>query len=391
MQNIVLVDSHDVHTQLLPLTFTRPVSALITGADSIAEKWQRALKGEYSVHTVEYLSELFPERIDLTDNLFIHSHFLPSTELAEALATLAPGCTLSHREAGIIAWRGTSLTPSENRVEFEGAVASVTRPYDLFLLCGAALEADSEAFSSLIKQREASETNTIIGSRDRLIIARTARVEGAFLNTSAGPIIIDEGAEVMEGSCLRGPVYIGRHATVNMGSRIYGATSVGAHCKVGGEINNAVIFPYTNKAHDGFLGNAVVGSWCNLGAGCVASNLKNDYTEIKLWDYATHHFRRTGLQFCGLIMGDHSKAGINTMFNTATMVGVGVNIHGTGFPRNFVPSFSEGSAGAGFTEVSMKKFLAIAERVMARRDIAVSDAMRRLFDHILDYSRQFKT
>ncbi len=296
MQNIVLVDVQDIHTQLLPLTFTRPVSALITGADSIMEKWQRALPGIYSVHTVGYLSELFPERIHSTDNLFIHSHFLPSPELAVAIGTLPFGCSLRHPDHGIIAWRGKELTPPEQTMVFEGQPTCITRPYDLFLLCGAALEADFEAYSELTPRREPSATNTIIGNRDRLIIARTARVEGAFLNTSAGPIIIDEGAEVMEGSCLRGPVYIGRNATVNMGTRIYGATSIGEHCKVGGEINNAVIFPFSNKAHDGFLGNAVVGSWCNLGAGCVASNLKNDYTEIKLWDYATHHFRRTGLQ-----------------------------------------------------------------------------------------------
>lgn len=392
MLNIILVDNHDVHTQLLPLTFTRPVSALITGVDSIADKWQRALKGCYSVHTVEYLSELFPTHIDPADNLFIHSHILPSAQMVAAVATLKPGEVLRAKADGsVIAWRGVSLTPGdENGVDFDGELTTVTRPYDLFLLCGAALEADFKQLSAEMNLREASSTNTIIGSAERLAIARTARVEGAFLNTSAGPIIIDEGAEVMEGSCLRGPIYIGRHATVNMGARIYGATSIGEHCKVGGEINNAVIFPYSNKAHDGFLGNAVVGSWCNLGAGCVASNLKNDYTEIKLWDYASHHFRRTGLQFCGLIMGDHSKAGINTMFNTATMVGVGVNIHGTGFPRNFVPSFSEGSAGVGFSEVGLKKFFAIAERVMARRNIELTEPMRRLFEHIVDYSQQFK-
>lgn len=390
MHNIVLVDNHDIHTQLLPLTFTRPISALITGTGSIASKWQRLLPGDYSVHTVGYLSELFPERIAADDNIFIHSHIFPSPALVRAIESLKPGQSLRAADGNVIAWRGAGLYPGEESFEFGGDLTAVTRPYDLFLLCGSQIEAEFATISSRLRQRTLSATNTLIGSADRLVIAETARVEGAFINTSDGPVIIDEGAEVMEGSCLRGPIYIGRHATVNMGAKIYGATSIGEHCKVGGELNNVVIFPYSNKAHDGFLGNAVVGSWCNLGAGCVASNLKNDYTEIKLWDYATHHFRRTGLQFCGLIMGDHSKAGINTMFNTATMVGVGVNIHGTGFPRNFVPSFSEGSAGAGFTEVSLKKFFAIAERVMARRDIAVTDATRRLYEHILDYSRQFR-
>lgn len=194
----------------------------------------------------------------------------------------------------------------------------------------------------------------------------------------------------MEGSCLRGPIYIGEHSNVNMGTRIYGATTIATHCKVGGEINNVVMHPYSNKAHDGFLGNAVIGSWCNLGAGCVASNLKNDYTEIKLWDYTSRRFLRTGLQFCGLIMGDHSKAGINTMFNTATVVGIGVNIHGTGFPRNFVASFSEGSAGTGFTDVPLVKFFAIAERVMARRDITLTEPMRRLFTELHTLTECYK-
>ncbi len=174
-----------------------------------------------------------------------------------------------------------------------------------------------------------------------------------------------------------------------MGSKIYGDTTIGPWSKVGGELNNVVIHSYSNKAHDGFLGNAVIGSWCNLGAGCVASNLKNDYTEIKLWNYPTHRFMRTGLQFCGLIMGDHSKAGINTMFNTATVVGVGVNIHGTGFPRNFVASFSEGGT-AGFSDVSMTKFFDVAKRVMARRGIELTDAYRRLFYAIRDAAENYK-
>ena len=218
---------------------------------------------------------------------------------------------------------------------------------------------------------------TVIGTSARIFLDEGARAEGVTFNTEHGPIYVGPGAEIMEGSCLRGPVAILDHSTVNMLTRIYGATTIGRHCKVGGEINNIVMHDYTNKAHDGFLGNAVIGSWCNLGAGCVASNLKNDYTEIKLWHYPTRRFRRTGLQFCGLIMGDHSKAGINTMFNTATTVGVGVNIHGTGFPRNFVGSFSEGGATMGYSEVPLSKFFAIARRVMARRQVELTPEMER--------------
>ena len=218
MHNIVLVDNHDIHTQLLPLTFTRPVSALIAGADSIASKWQRVLPGNYSVHTVGYLSELFPERIAADDNIFIHSHILPSPALVRAIESLKPGQLLRSADGNVIAWRGAGLSPGGESVDFGGELTAITRPYDLFLLCGSQIEAGFDTMALRIKQRSLSASNTLIGSADRLIIAETARVEGAFINTSAGPVIIDEGAEVMEGSCLRGPIYIGRHATVNMGS-----------------------------------------------------------------------------------------------------------------------------------------------------------------------------
>ena len=204
-----------------------------------------------------------------------------------------------------------------------------------------------------------------------------------------GPIYIGAHAEVMEGSMLRGPIAVCEHSVVNMGTKIYGSTTIGPHCKVGGELNNVVFQGYSNKAHDGFLGNAVIGEWCNIGAGTVASNLKNDYTPIRLWNYPSGRFLRTDLQFCGLIMGDHSKTGINTMINTATVLGVGVNIHGSGFPRNFVASFSEGST-AGYTEVSMTKFFDIASRMMARRGRQLTEADRRMFYAIREAAEAYK-
>lgn len=240
-----------------------------------------------------------------------------------------------------------------------------------------------------MKRVAASGSCTVIGPDDNLFIEEGASVEGAIINVTHGPVLIRKNAEIMEGACLRGPIIIGEASTVNMGTRIYGPTTIGAHCKVGGELNNVVMHPYSNKAHDGFLGNAVIGSWCNLGAGCTASNLKNDYTEIKLWNYPSRRFLRTGLQFCGLIMGDHSKAGINTMFNTATVAGVGVNIHGTGFPRNFLASFSEGSA-AGLTDVPLSKFMNIARRVMARRGIELTAADERMYTTLYEMTETYR-
>ena len=214
-------------------------------------------------------------------------------------------------------------------------------------------------------------------------------MEGAIVNLTEGPVYIGKDAEVMEGACIRAPFAGCTHSVVNMGAKVYGATTLGPYCKVGGEVNNVVFIGYSNKAHDGFLGNAVIGEWCNIGGGTTASNLKNDYGEIKLWNYPQARFVRTGLQFCGLIMGDHTKLGVNTMINTATVLGVGVNIHGTGFPRNFVPSFSEGGS-SGFVDVSLTKFFTIAERMMARRNKVLSEDDKEMFKSIYSIADNYK-
>lgn len=391
MKNVILMDIPDIHTRLLPITFTRPVSEIILGIDTIASKWQRMLPGNYSYLTTDYLSELYPLTSDISESLVIASNVLPDADLIKEIDRLEPGQCLISSESEFIAARGVdNAGQAAVTMTYNGELMAINRPADIFMLNGQALESDFRMLTAGRKSHPISRSCTVIGNPGDIFISDGAKVEGAFLNTENGPIYIGVGAEVMEGSCLRGPIAIGDYSTVNMGSKIYGATTLGCHCKVGGELNNVVMHPYSNKAHDGFLGNAVIGSWCNLGAGCVASNLKNDYTEIKLWDYASRRFLRTGLQFCGLIMGDHSKAGINTMFNTATVTGVGVNIHGTGFPRNFVASFSEGSATTGFTDVPISKFFAIAERVMARRDIQLTDPLRRLYTRLYEITETYK-
>ena len=391
MKHIILLDTPELHCSMLPLTFTRPVSELTIGFGTIKEKWEKLLPGSYSYSTIDYLSELFPTSSEIKNSLVIMSNILPSNEMIEAINALVPGDLLTLSDGTPIAMCGfDNPTEATNTKIFDKQAIVLRHTYDIFLNNDKAIKADFEIATSSTKSLPISSTNTIIGNPDMVFIAEGATAEGVILNTKNGPIYIDEDAEVMEGSCLRGPIYIGKHATVNMATKIYGATTIGTHCKVGGEINNVVMHPYSNKAHDGFLGNSVIGSWCNLGAGCVASNLKNDYTEIKLWDYHSRRFMRTGLQFCGLIMGDHSKAGINTMFNTATVVGVGVNIHGTGFPRNFVASFSEGSAGTGFSDVALNKFFSIAERMMARRNITLTEPMRHLYTALFELTEENK-
>lgn len=391
MKHIILLDTPELHCSMLPLTFTRPVSELTIGFGTIKEKWEKLLPGNYSYSTINYLSELFPISSEIKNSLVIMSNILPSNEMVEAINALVPGDLLTLSDGTPIAMCGfDNPTEATNTKIFDEQAIVLRHTYDIFLNNDKAIKADFENATSSTKSLTISSTNTIIGNPDMVFIAEGATAEGVIFNTKNGPIYIDADAEVMEGSCLRGPIYIGKHAKVNMATKIYGATTIGTHCKVGGEINNVVMHPYSNKAHDGFLGNSVIGSWCNLGAGCVASNLKNDYTEIKLWDYHSRRFMRTGLQFCGLIMGDHSKAGINTMFNTATVVGVGVNIHGTGFPRNFVASFSEGSAGTGFSDVALNKFFSIAERMMARRNITLTEPMRHLYTALFELTEENK-
>lgn len=397
-RNIILFDLPAVRENLLPLSYTRPIADFLVGITTLRKKWESFLAGEFSYSIVGYLSEKYPMKA-AEENLFIASNIIATEQLARRLDSLEPGEVLmADTMAGqrvLVGFKGGANRLDEvihsmpAGIVYEEKVDAINYVYDIFLLNGRQIEADFDVLTAGREGQSIPRSNTVIGDPERIYIESGAIVEGVVLNASHGPIYVGRHVEIMEGSCLRGPIALGEHSTVNMGTRIYPGTSLGPWCKVGGELNNVVIFGFTNKAHDGFLGNAVIGEWCNLGAGCVASNLKNDYTEIKLWNYPSHRFLRTGLQFCGLIMADHSKAGINTMFNTATVVGVGVNIHGSGFPRNFIASFSEGGP-SGFTDLPMEKFFDIAKRMMARRGRSLSEADNRIFHAIRELAENYK-
>lgn len=398
-ENIIVFDAPEVRENLLPLTFTRPVGALRCGIDTISEKWARALGGAvYYKVSAAYLSPMFdaPESVcAAADSLWVAGHVLPDEALAEAVKGLKEGEALYARTSGdsepeLVGRRGPAeLVRIDYGRDDEECVLAVTRLYHLFLLNGGVLERDFEALTAGRTSAPLADDNTVIGDPSKVFVEEGADIHGCFINTTAGPVYFGRESTAMEGSMLRGPLALCEHSTVNMGTKIYPATTIGPWCKVGGEINNVIFQAYSNKAHDGFLGNAVIGEWCNLGAGCVASNLKNDYSPIKLWNYPSHRFLKTGLQFCGLIMGDHSKAGINTMFNTATVVGVGVNIHGAGFPRNFVASFTEGGH-SGSDDVVMSKFFETARRVMARRHVELTPAMEQMLLAVREIAEQYK-
>lgn len=392
-RNYILFDDSR-RENLLPLTFTRPVSEIRVGILTITDKWKHFLGDGHSFLTKEYLSEKYPTNIKDHELLLINGGICPDKNLVDAILKLNAGEALISDNcviAGVLR-SGPKDTPLisdfYSTTIYNQPILQIANPWDIFRFNGEALERDFELITKNRKSESISTTNTVLNP-SRVFIEKGAKVECSILNAETGPIYIASDSEVMEGSIVRGPFALCEHSALKMGAKIYGPTTIGPHSKVGGEVNNSVIFGYSNKAHDGFLGNSVIGEWCNLGADSNNSNLKNNYAEIKLWNYKKKGFVKTGLQFCGLIMGDHSKCGINTMFNTATVVGVSANIFGCGFPRNFIPSFSWGGAG-GFSIYKTEKAFETAEIVMSRRDIKLTDIDKRILQNIFEQTDEFR-
>jgi UDP-N-acetylglucosamine diphosphorylase/glucosamine-1-phosphate N-acetyltransferase len=390
--NLILFD--DQHRDnLLPLTFTRPVADLRVGILTIREKWERRLKLKGSFLTQDYLQTKFTTTIAET-NLLINGALLPTQHLVEAVQQLKAGQALKKGNtllavktaSGNFNMNDEGLISNAN--EYTGEATLIDYPWKIFTLNGQEIEADFALLTAGRKSVPLSETVSVL-HRENVFVEEGFSGEFFTLNASAGPVYLGKGSEIMEGSVIRGPFALGEHSTVKLAAKIYGPTIIGPHCKAGGEINNAVLQAYSNKGHDGFLGNAVLGEWCNLGADTNNSNLKNNYTEVKVWNYPSNRFIRTGLQFCGLIMGDHSKTGINTMLNTGTVVGVSANIFGPGFPRNFIPSFSWGGA-AGMDDYKLEKAFETMEEVMRRRDVELTETDRDIYRHIFDVTAKYR-
>ncbi|NEN24684.1 glucose-1-phosphate thymidylyltransferase [Cryomorpha ignava] len=400
--NPILIDIN--WRNLLPLTFAKPLSHLLIGIDTIAEKWERHLNVVPGVLPPQYLREAFPANSD-SEIIFINSAVIPTPSLAEAVTKLKPGQVLTHRGIFIAAPTGNnSLDDLAARIEkgesfsfsnfgqdevfFNEPTVILESPADIFAQNDAILRQDFQEITK--KFKTTNFPNHIITSGFDIFIHPEAKVHHCVLNATTGPIYIGKGAVIMEGSLVRGPFAIGESSTLKMGAKVYGATSIGKHCKVGGEVNNVVINDYSNKGHDGFLGNSVIGSWCNLGADTNTSNLKNNYGEIKVWNYETETLENTGRQFHGLIMGDHSKAGINTMFNTGTVVGMCANIFDGGFPPKFTPSFSWGGA-QGFETFKIEKAFEASQAMMERRNVHFGKPEADIFRFVFEYDSKFKT
>lgn len=388
--NYILFDGN-VRNALLPFTYTRPVADIRVGILTIREKWEKYLGLTTTTLTEEYLEEKYP-MVEMEENILVNSSFLPTRSLVEVVKNLSVNEAVFKGDEVIAFY--TKDTQEEvdfdayKQIEFEEDILQIKNTWDIFSLNDKAISEDFELLTQGRKSQAIPDGVYTVNKED-IFIEEGAIVLFSSLNASSGPIYIGKDAEVMEGCAVRGPFAMCEHAVLKMGAKIYGATTLGPYCKVGGEVNNSVLFGYSNKGHDGFLGNSVLGEWCNLGADTNNSNLKNNYAEVKLWSYETGRFARTGLQFCGLIMGDHSKCGINTMFNTGTVVGVSANIFGSGFPRNFVPSFSWGGA-SGFTNYLPKKVFEVATVVMKRRGVEFDDQEQRILEHIFEETKQYR-
>jgi len=397
MRNIILFED-DRRNAFLPLNFTKPVAEFRIGILTISQKWSKWLNGSVSYITADYLSEKFPIEIS-DDNYVINACLLPNHAMVHLIEELSLNEALLHKDkllavrldrrqfdklvndVPIDDLKGTDLQGQEH-------VDLISHLWDIFQKNGEQIKIDYKLITHGKNSAPLSKTNTVIGNGE-IFLEHGAQVEAAIINTVSGPVYIGKDAQVMEGSMIRGPFSLGEHAVIKMGAKIYEETSVGPYCKVGGEVSNSVIFGYSNKSHDGYLGNAVIGEWCNIGADTNNSNLKNNYAEVKLWNYQSERFELTGTQFCGLIMGDHTKVGINVMFNTGTVVGICANIFGSGFPRNFIPSFSWGGANF-YTTFQLEKAYEVAEAVMKRRGKILEEADKKILAYLFEESAKFR-
>lgn len=388
--NYILSDATH-RNAFLPFTFTRPVCEIRIGIDTIREKWGSMLGVGCSALTEDYLQEKFPLETE-ADNVVINASFLPDNDLVKAVQELGVGELLMGQEEWI-AYRTTQVSKEVSQddfviIDFKEGVVQIRNTWDIFSLNGKVLEADFERITAGRYSSPISPTNSLI-KEDRIFLEDGAKVEHSILNAKNGPIYIGKDAEIMEGCMIRGGFAMGPNSIMKMGAKIYGPTSVGPSCKIGGELNNVVMFGYSSKSHDGFLGNAVLGEWCNMGADTNNSNLKNNYAMVKLWSYETQRFEPTGLQFCGLMMGDHSKTAINTVINTGTVIGVSVNLYSAGFPRNFIPSYSWGGAN-GFTTYRTNKAFETAVAAMERRGVEFNEIDERMLNHVFELTAEYR-
>ena len=390
---IALIDLPLIRQNLLPLTFTRPIADIRIGILRISEKWEHYFNAQVSFITESYLSKKYSVSED--HDLVINGAVCPNANLVDKIRSIKSGEALYQEEIFIAAKLSTTLTFGDeinglNKIEYDGKLVVINHSWDIFNFNGAEIRSDFELMTKGRKSEAIEDPHSIVYNPDNVFIEQGVKLKACIINAENGPVYIGKNAQIHEGAIIIGPFSMGESAHVNAGAKIKADTTIGPFCKVGGEVSNAVFFGYSNKGHDGYLGNAVIGEWCNLGADTNNSNLKNNYTSVKAWDYKTERFKDTGLQFCGLIMGDHAKCAINTMFNTGTVVGVAAIIFGAGFPKNFIPSFSWGGVGKTVT-FGFKRALETANAMMSRRNLALTAAEQEILLQVFEQTAQYRT
>lgn len=365
--NYIIFDDSSIRAILLPLTFVRPVSEIRFGIDTITEKWQDYLDDSVSFATQDYLQEKYPLQLQ-SDNIFINGAVCPNAALLEAILGLSSGQLLS-LEGVTLAYRSASLLDTLDTIEvieWDGTATIIRQLTDIFLLNGEQIKADFARITHGRTSQPITDRFTAVYNESQIFVEEGVNIKAATLNAEKGPIYLGKDVIIMEGAKIQGPFAILEGSVVNLDGKMRPNTTIGPGCKVGGEVSNVVIFGNSNKGHEGFMGNSVIAEWCNWGADTNNSNLKNDYSKVELWSYVTNRFENSGLQFAGLIMGDHSKCGINTMFNTGTVVGINCNIFGADFQPKHIPSFAWGGS-AGFKTYHLRKANQVARAVLERR------------------------
>ncbi len=383
--NFILFDDPQIRQSLLPLTFTRPVGEIRIGIQTISEKWQAHLQSEISFYTQDYLQTKFPV-ILADDNVFINGAVCPTQTLVEAIQQLAPEMALLQGET-ILAYRSKEAKDTfENTITFEGTVRIIRHAIDIYTHNGEQIINDFQRITAGRISQPINDRFTAFYNESQIFIEEGVDLKSVVLDATHGPIYIGKGVSLSIGALIQGPFAICENSVVNMGAKMRRNTTIGPHCKVGGEISNSVIFGNSNKGHEGFMGNSVIGEWCNWGADTNNSNLKNDYSKVELWSYVSNRYENTGSQFVGLIMGDHSKCGINTMFNTGTVVGVNCNIFGADFQPKHIPSFSWSNGNGTFKTYHLRKANQVARAVLERRgkefDAVEEQILKAIFEMI---------
>ena len=389
--NYILFDGPR-RNNLLPLTYTRPVAEIRVGILTIREKWEAFLESTITFVTEDYLSDKYP-MVEFEKNIFINASFLPNNKLVNLIINLKPNELINSGDDLVAFYSKENQDEvdleSFKKITYNDKVLQLNSLTDIFKINSSAIIEDFTLLTKNKNSSKISKTNNLINP-DNIFIEEGVNMEYSTLNASNGPIYISKNCEIMEGTLIRGPFALCEYSTLKLGSKIYGATTIGPHCKIGGEVSNSIVQGYSNKGHDGFLGNSLIGEWCNLGADTNTSNLKNNYADVKIWNFDKNKFLSTGEQFCGLIMGDHSKSGINTMFNTGTVVGVCSNVFGSGFPRNFIPSFSWGG-NKGFSDYRIEKVFEVNDKVMKRRNCIFSDQDKVILTHLNNITSSYRS